>query len=145
MRVDPYPYPASAAVTAVMRANRRVDTNPELAVRHLLHAAGLRYRVDLLLTVGAVRVRPDVTFTRQRVAVFIDGCFWHGCAVHGTQPRKNPVYWSKKIARNKARDMTVTGALRAAGWTVIRAWEHEPPEAVSNLVRSAVTLRRALE
>ena len=120
-----YPAPTSANASAVMRGNRKRDTIPELAVRRALHARGRRYRVNALLRIGRVRVRPDLVFPRQRVAVFVDGCFWHGCADHGTNPRSNQAYWELKISRNKARDERNTSALTSAGWRVIRVWEHE--------------------
>lgn len=126
-----YPQPTSTLATAVMRGNRKRDTRPEIALRRLLHAAGSRYRVNSLLQLGETRVRPDIVFRRKKIAVFIDGCFWHGCPRHGTRPKVNQHYWDPKIARNKARDRRNTRALRAAGWVVIRAWEHEPAPKVA--------------
>lgn len=114
-----------------MRGNRGSDTKPELAVRRALHRRGRRYRVHHPIELDTVRVRPDVVFTRARVAVFIDGCYWHGCPTHGTRARANAGYWSAKIARNRARDIRNDAALQGAGWRVVRAWEHEP---VSNVV-----------
>jgi DNA mismatch endonuclease (patch repair protein) len=111
-----------------MSRNRGADTKPEIAVRSALHAAGLRFRKSLRVIAGEVKVRPDVVFTRARIAVFIDGCYWHCCPDHGTQPRRNEDYWSAKLAGNVARDRRVDEALRSDGWTVIRAWEHEPPQ-----------------
>jgi DNA mismatch endonuclease (patch repair protein) len=108
-----------------MVANRGRDTRPELAVRSLLHSMGLRYRLGLRLSVGDVRVRPDLTFTRRRVAVFVDGCFWHRCPEHGSEPRSNVGYWKPKLDANVARDRRVDAALSAAGWQVVRVWEHE--------------------
>jgi DNA mismatch endonuclease (patch repair protein) len=114
-----------------MRANRRSNTAPELAVRQRLHAAGLRYRVDRPIRLdGGTRVRPDVVFTRQRLCLFIDGCYWHGCENHCRVPTANRAYWAAKINRNRARDARNTEALTEAGWTVVRAWEHEDPDAV---------------
>lgn len=120
-----YPLPSSVAVSAVMRANRRRDTKPELRIRRALHAQGYRYRVDYPIVVGNVRVRPDLVFTRQRVAVFVDGCFFHSCPEHGNQPRVNVGYWRPKLARNVQRDQLVTAALKSDGWSVVRVWEHE--------------------
>jgi DNA mismatch endonuclease, patch repair protein len=108
-----------------MLGNRRRDTKPELAVRKLLHARGLRYRVDLAPLKG-YRRRADVVFTRRRIAVFIDGCFWHGCPLHYRVPGTNAGYWQPKIARNVERDAETTVALAAAGWVVLRYWEHLP-------------------
>jgi len=113
-----------------MLGNRRRDTAPELAVRRALHAAGLRYRVDYPLVFDRRR-RADVVFTRQRVAVFIDGCFWHGCPDHSTTPKQNTDYWGPKLARNAAHDLDTTARLTADGWTVLRFWEHEDPQAVA--------------
>ncbi len=114
-----------------MQGNRSRDTQPEVRVRSALHSLGLRYRVGLPVVAGDVRVRPDVVFTRARLAVFIDGCFWHGCPKHGSQPRTNSQYWEGKLLRNAARDRLVNVALRAYGWTVVRVWEHEDPEEVA--------------
>lgn len=138
-RFPPAPPASSAAVRAVMRANRRWNTTPELAVRRLLHASGLRYFVHRAVPVGGLRVRPDVVFPRMRVALFIDGCFWHGCPQHGTRPRVNSTYWEAKLTRNRARDERVNAALRSEGWHVIRAWEHEEAAEVVKRVAAAVT------
>jgi DNA mismatch endonuclease (patch repair protein) len=110
-----------------MRANRRRDTGPERRVRSVLHHLGLRFRVDFPISDGLPRpVRADIAFTKHRVAVFIDGCFWHGCPQHGRKPGgANDEYWSAKIARNAERDREHATRLSAAGWTVVRAWEHE--------------------
>ena len=79
------------------------------------------------MDVGGVRARPDVVFTRQRIAVFVDGCFWHSYPNQGSSPRSNAAYWSPKLARNVERDRRIDEALREAGWTVVRVWEHEQP------------------
>lgn len=120
-----------------MRGNKRRDTAPEMAVRRLVHAAGLRYLVDAK-PIAELNRRADLVFTRARVAVFIDGCFWHGCHQHGTSPRTNSAYWSAKIERNKARDLDTDRALLDAGWTVIRVWEHEDPVGVADRIRKLV-------
>lgn len=118
-----------------MQANRRRDTGPEKSVRSELFARGLRYRVDLPIRSGAHRpIRADVVFPARKVAVFIDGCFWHGCPVHGTQPTRNADYWTRKIEENRERDARHTAVLRDAGWTVIRAWEHETPASVADRI-----------
>jgi DNA mismatch endonuclease (patch repair protein) len=109
-----------------MLGNKRRDTQPELAVRRLLHAKGLRYRVDFRPD-PAVRSRADIVFTKQKVAVFIDGCFWHGCPLHATYPKANAEYWLPKLARNMQRDAEVTSLLEGLGWTVLRYWEHQDP------------------
>ncbi|MGW7254942.1 very short patch repair endonuclease [Streptomyces sp. NPDC054834] len=118
------------------------NTNAELAVRRLLHAAGLRYRVEYPVP-GMTRRRIDVAFTRAKVAVLIDGCFWHGCPQHATQPRANAEWWRTKLDRNMARDRETTAHLTAHGWTVLRFWEHEAPEEVAVRVRAAVERRLA--
>jgi len=114
-----------------MRSNRRRDTSVELVVRRILHARGARYRVDYRLEVG-LRTRPDVVFTRARVAVYIDGCFWHGCPVRATFPVTNADYWLPKLARNIERDAASRSRLRELGWTVLSYWEHEDPQAVAD-------------
>jgi DNA mismatch endonuclease (patch repair protein) len=138
MTAAAYPVAASEAVSTRMRRNRSADTKLELTVRSALHRSGLRFRKGLRIYAGDVSVRPDIVFTRARVAVFLDGCFWHGCPEHGTRPRHNEGYWSEKLSRNAARDRAVTQALRRDGWTVIRRWEHEPAEAVVHAVRQAL-------
>jgi DNA mismatch endonuclease (patch repair protein) len=109
-----------------MQGNRKRDTRPELALRSELHRRGFRYRIDAKPLDG-LRCRADIVFRRQMVAVFVDGCFWHGCPRHGTSPRTNPSYWSAKIARNVERDRRNDAELSAAGWAVVRIWEHEAP------------------
>ncbi|MGY1500508.1 very short patch repair endonuclease [Streptomyces sp. QTS52] len=113
------------------------DTGAELAVRRLLHASGLRYRVEYPVP-GMPRRRLDLAFTRAKVAVLIDGCFWHGCPQHATHPKANADWWRRKLDRNMARDRETTEHLLDAGWTVLRFWEHAPPEEVAATVRAAV-------
>lgn len=133
----PYPNATSAAVTAVMKANRKKDTKPEVRLRSALHARGLRFRKDFLVVLPGVRVRADVAFPRQRLAVFADGCFWHRCPIHGKPPRANTSYWGPKLDRNVDRDRRVNEALEANGWAVARIWEHEDPfEAASRIAAS---------
>jgi DNA mismatch endonuclease (patch repair protein) len=109
-----------------MKGNRKRDTKPEVALRALLHRAGLRFRKDYPVRPDAGRsIRVDIAFPRLRIAVFVDGCFWHGCPEHGTQPRSNASYWEPKLARNRERDQEVDARFHAAGWHVIRVWEHE--------------------
>jgi len=130
----PYPSPTSMAASKMGRGNRRVDTKPEMAVRSALHRRGLRFRKDMSIRVGRLLVHPDVVFTRSRIAVFVDGCFWHGCTLHGTIPRSNVEYWGPKLAANKVRDRRVDEELTAHGWLVIRCWEHDGPEKVTDRV-----------
>jgi DNA mismatch endonuclease, patch repair protein len=131
-----YPHPSSAGRSANMKANRRADTKPELALRRALHGLGYRYRKDYRLDLeGGVRVRPDIVFTARKVAVFVDGCFWHCCPEHGSKPASNTWYWEPKLRRNVDRDRAADAALGGAGWTVIRFWEHESIEsAVAEVV-----------
>jgi len=137
--VTGYPHPTSAAVTAVMKGNRKVDTRPEVALRSALHRLGLRFRKQYLVHLPADRpVRIDVAFTRAKVAVFLDGCFWHGCPKHGRVPTTNSHYWPAKLERNRARDARVTSALQRDGWDVIRIWEHVPVADAVDRVMSAV-------
>ncbi|HEX4399130.1 MAG TPA: very short patch repair endonuclease [Trebonia sp.] len=134
----PYPLPGSPGRSANMKANRRTDTKPELALRSALHALGYRYRKDFRLDLPARRVRPDIAFTARKVAVFIDGCFWHACPDHGSRPKNNEWYWSPKLARNVERDRAADAALSQAGWTVVRLWEHVPVTEAVALVTAAV-------
>ena len=119
-----------------MRANRRTDTKPELALRRALHRLGYRYRKDYRLDLDSGRrVRPDIAFTARKVAVFVDGCFWHACPEHGSKPRANEWYWSPKLIRNVERDRVNDAALILAGWIVVRLWEHVPlDEAVTTVI-----------
>ena len=121
-----------------MKANRRADTKPELALRSALHALGYRYRKDFRLDLPARRVRPDIAFTARKVAVFVDGCFWHACPDHGSQPKNNEWYWSPNLARNVERDRAADAALAQAGWIVVRLWEHVPVTEAVALVTAAV-------
>jgi len=112
-------------MSEIMRGNRKSDTRPEVELRSALHRAGLRFRKDYAVRPDGGRViRVDVAFPRVRVAVFIDGCFWHRCPEHGNEPRSNRVYWDTKLSRNVERDREVEARLSAAGWRVLRVWEH---------------------
>ena len=123
-----------------MEANRSRDTKPEVLVRSALHRAGLRFRKDHRVVVPTTSVRVDVLFPGQRLALFIDGCFWHGCAQHLQWPKANGDWWRAKIEGNRARDRKVDAALTEAGWTVLRVWEHEPPDAVVARVIAALSV-----
>lgn len=116
-----------------MRANRGRDTGPEMAVRRLLHAHGLRYRVDMPLDFDRRR-RADITFTRVKLVVFIDGCFWHGCPLHYSAPVRQADFWAEKRATNMTRDRETTSRLEGEGWCVLRFWEHESPFAVEQVI-----------
>jgi DNA mismatch endonuclease (patch repair protein) len=108
-----------------MQANRRTNTKPEIRLRSALHRMGFRFRKDFRVRAGDVQVKPDIVFTRRRIAVFVDGCFWHGCPEHGRAPSVNGWYWNPKLERNRQRDARVTAALEAGDWRVLRFWEHE--------------------
>ena len=126
-----------------MAANRRRDTAPELALRSRLHRGGNRFRVDLPIEVPGRRpIRPDIVFPRQRVAVFVDGCFWHRCPIHGSEPRANSAYWGPKLDRNVARDRATDALLLDKGWTVVRIWEHENPDVAAVRVEAALRSER---
>jgi len=125
-----------------MRGNRSKDTLAELAVRRALHAKGLRYRVNMR-PLPELRRTADVVFTRAKVAVFIDGCFWHACPTHYVEPKVNVDYWRPKIERNRARDLETSGRLEGAGWIVLRFWEHHAPEAVVQEICGVVRATQA--
>jgi len=115
---------------------RRSGTAPELALRHELHRRGLRFRVQLKVP-GNNRRSIDIAFTRVRLAVFVDGCFWHGCTKHGTRPSTNADWWRWKIQRNTERDRDTDRLLASAGWRVVRIWEHESPHHAADRVQRA--------
>ena len=125
--------PVVAHVRRRMASTRTRDTKPELALRRVLHARGLRYRVNARVVPG-LRRTVDVAFPRQKVAVLVDGCFWHGCPVHYTEPKTRAEFWREKIANNVARDADTTVRLQAEGWVVLRCWEHERPLDVAERV-----------
>jgi DNA mismatch endonuclease (patch repair protein) len=131
------PVPVSIAVRDRFRAQRTRDTVPELALRRELHRRGLRYRVDTA-PLKIVRRRADVVFTRRKVAVFVDGCFWHSCPEHGTAPRHNADWWAAKLDRTVDRDRDTDERLAEAGWTVVRVWEHEPPSAAADRIERLI-------
>jgi DNA mismatch endonuclease (patch repair protein) len=113
-----------------MQRTPQRDTRPEILVRSLLHRSGLRFRVHARI-ISSIRMWADISFPRQRVAIFIDGCFWHGCPEHCQPSKSNVTYWRDKLKRNRARDRRTTTLLQSLGWTVLRYWEHEPPSAVA--------------
>jgi DNA mismatch endonuclease, patch repair protein len=128
---------ASPAVRRVMQGNRSRDTKPEVAVRSAVHALGMRYRVSARPLAG-LRRTADLVFRSARVAVFVDGCFWHGCPAHHSPPKTNAAYWSTKIQGNKSRDRDTTERLRMEGWTVLRFWSHEEPMSVAAQIADVV-------
>jgi DNA mismatch endonuclease (patch repair protein) len=138
-----YPYPRDPSVSLRMRRNPRRDTKPELRLRSALHCAGLRFRKDYPVRAGGRLIRPDIVFPKARIAVFVDGCFWHRCPEHGVDPRHNAGYWGPKLQRNVARDREVDRALTEDGWSVIRVWEHEGVAATTTRIAEAVTALRS--
>ncbi|MFG2554968.1 very short patch repair endonuclease [Streptomyces sp. NPDC048581] len=138
-QAPPGSWASSAARRRNMQAIRSRDTKPEKLVRSLLHAQGLRYRVAAKPLPG-IRRTADIVFRPAKLAVFIDGCYWHGCPQHYVPPKTNPGYWSDKVARNMARDRDTDEQLRAAGWTVLRFWEHDPAEDCA--IKIAATVNR---
>lgn len=131
------PTASSPAVSERMSAARRRDTKAELLVRREAHRRGLRYRVDAPLP-GMPRRRADMLFTRAKVAVFIDGCFWHACPEHRTSPKANGSWWAAKLAKNVERDRDTDRHLESIGWTVLRFWEHELAEPVVDRIEAVV-------
>jgi DNA mismatch endonuclease (patch repair protein) len=122
---------SSPGVRRSMLSNTSRDTGPELRLRSLLHRAGLRFAVDARLPIAGVRRKADAVFPGQRVAVFMDGCFWHGCPIHSRQVKVNASYWNPKIKRNAERDADTDRRLREAGWLPIRVWEHETKDPIA--------------
>lgn len=123
------------SVAARMSRQRRRDTAPEIALRRELHRRGLRFRVDHPLP-GMPRRRGDVVFTRARLVVFVDGCFWHDCPDHGTRPATRTEWWVEKLARNVRRDRDTDSRLAVTGWSVLRFWEHVDPAAAADVVEA---------
>ncbi|MGW5940679.1 very short patch repair endonuclease [Streptomyces celluloflavus] len=120
-----------------MSAQARRDTGPEMAVRRLLYASGHRYRLQRRVP-GFPRRTIDIAFPGLKIAVFIDGCFWHGCPQHATHPKSNADWWRDKLDGNIARDRETNEHLTEEGWTVLRFWEHEEPAAVAESVAATV-------
>ncbi|WP_232062538.1 very short patch repair endonuclease [Mycobacterium novum] len=120
-----------------MQSNRGRDTGPEIRLRSELHRRGLRYFVDRT-PVNGIRRRADIVFPRKKVAVFVDGCFWHGCPEHHTISKTNAQYWAEKVTTNRRRDRQTDELLASAGWSVIRVWEHE------NALTAADRIQRSL-
>ena len=122
------PAPLSDQVSRNLSRVKRRDTKPEIALRRELHRRGLRFRVDY----GGVPGHPDVAFTRAKIAVYVDGCFWHGCDIHGAIPKNNAEWWRAKIERNRARDAEVSEQLRRLGWLVLRYWAHDDVDEIAD-------------
>jgi DNA mismatch endonuclease, patch repair protein len=122
-----------------MRSNRPKDTSPELALRRELHARGLRYRIHRAPS-RKVRTTADVLFSRARLAVYVDGCFWHSCPEHAVMPKRNRDFWMAKLRTNQERDRRTDELLAAEGWTVLRIWEHEDPAVGADAVERALRI-----
>lgn len=132
-----YPAPSTPGRAANMRAIRRRDTKPEQQLASALHRLGYRFRRDYPIKIGSVTIRPDIVFTKKRVTVFVDGCFWHSCPVHGRDPVVNQGYWGPKLQRNRERDERNTRLLEEEGWHVLHLWEHVPLTEQVEAVRRA--------
>lgn len=137
----PYPEPTSEVATKIGRANRRVGTKPEIALRSELHRRGLRFRKDLLVRVPSAKARVDVVFPKRRIAIFVDGCFWHVCPVHSSTPKSNLDYWGPKLRANVERDRRLDEAFSADGWVVVRVWEHEDIASAATTIEELVRRR----
>ncbi len=131
------PAPSSKTALARMKAAKPRDTAPEKALRSALHKKGLRYRIDAK-PIKELNRKADIVFQHVKVAVFVDGCFWHGCPIHGTQAKANAEFWKNKIKQNQIRDANTNQILKKAGWKVIRVWEHESPEKASRKIYSII-------
>lgn len=137
------PEPLDDSIRHRMQRQRRRDTALEVDIRQRLHRAGFRFRVDYRLE-KSLRCRGDIVFTRRKVVVFVDGCFWHGCPLHGTRPANNAAWWEEKLRANAERDVRNTRGLKALGWTVVRVWEHEDAADAAIRIQQAVTAMQAL-
>lgn len=134
-----YPFPTTRHASKIMKANPSRDTQPERLLRSELHARGRRFRVHLPLRVDERRpIVPDIVFARDRLAVFVDGCFWHNCPSHGTVPLGNAAYWKPKLHATRLRDREASARLELGGWRVLRIWEHTPVEVAADLVDAAL-------
>jgi len=141
----PESWASSEHARLTMRANRARDTAPERSIRSILHARGHRYRTHYRPVAG-LRRTADIAFTRLKVVIFVDGCFWHGCPKHFIAPKTNSAYWGPKIDANMARDRSTDRALRDAGWTVMRFWEHHAPVDVADQIeRQLAELRETIQ
>lgn len=133
--------PSSADASRRMARVRQKDTDAEIALRRELFRRGLRYRVDYVVLAKPRRVA-DIAFPRLKIAVFVDGCFWHGCPIHASWPKRNAELWKQKIEENRARDADTNERLREAGWTVLRVWRHEEAaEAATTIAREVAAAK----
>jgi DNA mismatch endonuclease, patch repair protein len=135
------PIPLTEAIACKMKAQRRRDTPCEVALRKLLHASGFRYRVDVRPEPSIGR-RADIVFARVKVAVFLDGCFWHACPEHVSWPDNNGTWWKQKLERTRSRDQETSKVLSDHGWLVLRFWEHANARTAAQRVARAIQRRR---
>ena len=134
--------PSSPEASRRMAQVRQKGTGAEIALRRDLYRRGLRYRVDFEVLKKPRRVA-DIAFPGLMIAIFVDGCFWHGCPEHATWPKQNSEFWRQKIETNRARDTDTNERLRNIGWTVLRFWEHEPPHESADIVVQTVAMGRS--
>ena len=134
----PSPPPLDDGVTARMSRMPVRNSKPEVALRRALHARGLRFRLH-----GSMPGRPDIVFTRARIVVFVDGCFWHGCLQHGVLPKNNRDWWREKLAATRERDERKDAALLALGWLPIHVWEHQSPAEAAEVIENCWRMRNA--
>jgi DNA mismatch endonuclease (patch repair protein) len=137
---EPVPKAAAPATRLRMSRTRQRDNALELSLRSALHRRGLRFRLHRRILQGSTRTA-DIVFPRERLAIFMDGCFWHGCPVHGSWPKRNADWWRNKIEANRLRDRDTDARLAAGGWDVLRIWEHEKLEEAAERVKAALIKR----
>jgi len=136
------PIASSKAALTRMKAAKSRDTAPEKSLRSSLFIKGLRFRVDTK-PIKEFNRKADIVFRAIKIAVFVDGCFWHGCPIHGTQAKANAEFWRNKIKQNQLRDLDTNEKLKKAGWKVVRVWEHENPEKAAEKILKLVVKRRS--
>ncbi len=135
------PEPLDSSTSARLSRQQRAGTRPEVALRKELWSQGHRY--SLHRPIPGTRRTIDIALVKHRVAIFVDGCFWHGCPKHGSTPSNNAEWWIRKLEANRRRDVDTNHILKSQGWTVVRVWEHEAVKTAANRVRRAVDKRRS--
>ena len=131
--------PSSPEVSRRMAKVRQKGTDAEVALRRQLYRIGLRYRIDYEVLKKPRRVA-DIAFPGRRIAIFVDGCFWHGCPQHASWPKRNAEFWRQKIETNRLRDADTNERLRSLGWTVLRFWSHESPTDAAGVVANMIAM-----
>lgn len=131
--------PSLPEVSRRMAKVRQKGTDAEVALRRAMHRIGLRYRIDYEVLRKPRRVA-DIAFPGRKIAIFVDGCFWHGCPEHATWPKRNADFWRQKIEANRQRDTDTNERLRSIGWTVLRFWSHESPAEAAKAVERMVAI-----